>query len=114
MTADDIPGENIVSLIKDDQPVLVPSAARSATTPSRWRSSPPPDRETLRAAEARVTLRTEPLPPVFDPLESDHEFAHYEIARGDIEARLRRGRAGHRGRRTGSATRSSCTSRTTR
>ena len=53
VTAADIPGENQVSAIKEDQPVLVPSAARSATTPSRWPSWPRPDRETIRRLRAR-------------------------------------------------------------
>ena len=35
-----------------------------------------------------MTIRTEPLAPVFDPLESDHVFAHYEIDAGDVEAGL--------------------------
>jgi hypothetical protein len=41
VTADDIPGPNIVSLIDDDQPILVRSVARSSITPSRSSSSPP-------------------------------------------------------------------------
>ena len=44
------------------------------------------DRETLRAARARVTVRTEKLEAVFDPVASDHVFAHYEIDAGDIDA----------------------------
>ena len=44
------------------------SAARSATTPSRVALVAAPDRATLREARRRVRLRTEPLPPVLDPL----------------------------------------------
>src|SRR5262249_28873408 len=44
------------------------------------------DRETLRHARAAVRIRTTALPPVFDPLESDHVFGHYEIASGDLGA----------------------------
>ncbi|MEZ4595670.1 MAG: molybdopterin cofactor-binding domain-containing protein [Chloroflexota bacterium] len=46
------------------------------------------DRETLRAAKRAVRLRTQPLPAVFDPLESDHEFACYEVGRGDVDAAM--------------------------
>ena len=46
-----------------------------------------PDRATLRAARHAVTVRTETLPAVFDPLEaSDHVFAAYELAVGDPDA----------------------------
>ena len=33
-----------------------------------------------------MTVRTETLTPVFDPLASEHVFAHYEIDAGDIDA----------------------------
>src|SRR4029077_15195759 len=45
-----------------------------------------PDRSMLRAARAALHPRTEPLPAVFDPLESDHAFAAYELASGDPDA----------------------------
>jgi CO/xanthine dehydrogenase Mo-binding subunit len=35
-----------------------------------------------------VSLRTERLPAVFDPLRSDLEFAHFDLAKGDVEAAL--------------------------
>jgi CO/xanthine dehydrogenase Mo-binding subunit len=42
-----------------------------------------PDKATLREARRRIRPRTEPLPPVFDPLVSEQQFAAYEITRGD-------------------------------
>ncbi|HEV7810267.1 MAG TPA: molybdopterin cofactor-binding domain-containing protein, partial [Candidatus Limnocylindrales bacterium] len=86
VTADDIPGENIVSLISDDQPVLVPVGAEIQHHAEPLVLLAAADRETLRRARRGVTIRTTPLPPVFDPVASDHVFAHYEIASGDLDA----------------------------
>ncbi len=85
VTAADIPGDNIVSLISDDQPVLVPIGGEIQHHAEPLLLLAAADRETLRAARRRVTVRTEPLPPVFDPLVSEHVFAHYEIAAGDLD-----------------------------
>jgi CO/xanthine dehydrogenase Mo-binding subunit len=84
LTAQDIPGDNIVSLIADDQPVLVEELIRHQAEPVALLAAP--DRETLREAKRRVRLRTEPLPPVFDPLLSTQEFAHFRLEKGDAEA----------------------------
>ena len=48
------------------------------------------DRDTLRAARRRVTLRIERLDTVFDPEHSTREFAHYTIGRGDVDAAMKR------------------------
>jgi CO/xanthine dehydrogenase Mo-binding subunit len=84
MTARDVPGDNIVSLISDDQPVLADDMIRHHAEPVALIAAP--DRETLRAAKGRIRLRTEPLPPVFDPLLSTQEFAHFRLEKGDAEA----------------------------
>jgi CO/xanthine dehydrogenase Mo-binding subunit len=86
VTADAIPGDNIVSLISDDQPVLVPTGGEIQHHAEPLALIAAPDRATLRAAKAAVKPRTEPLEPVFDPVVSEHVFAHYEIATGDLEA----------------------------
>ncbi|HVL53875.1 MAG TPA: xanthine dehydrogenase family protein molybdopterin-binding subunit [Vitreimonas sp.] len=85
VTAADIPGDNIVSLISDDQPVLVPVGGEIQHHAEPLALLAAADRSTLRAARQAVHVRTEALPAVFDPLESDHVFAHYEIATGDLE-----------------------------
>jgi CO/xanthine dehydrogenase Mo-binding subunit len=89
VTAADIPGPNVVSLIKDDQPVLVPvdGEIRHVAEPVCLLAAP--DRDLLRAAKRRVALRTEPLPPVFDPLRATTSFAEYRFGRGDVEAAMR-------------------------
>src|SRR3954453_7094520 len=84
LTADDIPGDNLVSLIADDQPVLVKDEIRHHAEPIALLAAP--DRDTLRAAKEHIRVRTEPLPAVFDPLESRQEFAHFALAKGDIDA----------------------------
>jgi len=86
LTAADLPGENVVSLIKDDQPILVADEIRHQAEPVALLAAP--DRETLREAKQRIHLRTADLPAVFDPLEATQEFAHFALAKGDVEAGL--------------------------
>jgi CO/xanthine dehydrogenase Mo-binding subunit len=83
VTADDIPGENIVSLIDDDQPVLVSVGAEIRHQAEACALIAAPDRATLHEARRHVRLRTERLPAVFDPLKSEQEFAQYTVSRGD-------------------------------
>ena len=83
VTAADIPGDNIVSLISDDQPVLVPEGGEIMHVAEPLALLAAPDRATLREAKRRLTPVTEPLAAVFDPEASEHVFAHYEVRRGD-------------------------------
>ena len=86
LTAKDIPGQNVVSLIADDQPALADGEIRHHAEPIAVIAAP--DKATLREARKRIKTRTEPLPPVFDPLASKQVFAHYEVARGDDGAAM--------------------------
>jgi xanthine dehydrogenase molybdopterin-binding subunit B len=86
VTAADIPGENVIASIQSDQPVLVSDEIRHHAEPVALIAAP--DRGILRAAKRAVRLRTEPLPAVFDPVESDHEFAHYEVGIGDVDTAM--------------------------
>jgi CO/xanthine dehydrogenase Mo-binding subunit len=88
VTAADIPGENIVSLISDDQPVLVPIGGEIRHQAEPLVLLAAADREALRHARGGVRIRSTPLTPVFDPVASDHVFAHYEIGSGDVDAAL--------------------------
>ena len=81
MTAADIPGDNIVSSLKDDMPALVADTIRHHAEAVALVAAP--DKATLREAKKRISLRTERLEPVFDPLESEQQFATYQIDRGD-------------------------------
>jgi CO/xanthine dehydrogenase Mo-binding subunit len=88
VTADDIPGRNVVASIAADQPILVPVGGEIRHQAEPVALLAAPDRETLREARRRIVLRTEPLPPVFDPLASETVFAHFELGRGDVDAGL--------------------------
>jgi CO/xanthine dehydrogenase Mo-binding subunit len=88
VTAEEIPGENVVSLIDDDQPVLVPLGGEIRHQAEPVALIAAADRGTLREARRHVSVRTERLAPVFDPLLSDHEFAHYVVERGDTGAAM--------------------------
>ena len=88
VTADEIPGENVVSLIDSDQPVLVPVGGEIRHQAEACALLAAPDPATLRAARRHVRLRTERLPATFDPLTSDREFAHYTLESGDAAAAM--------------------------
>jgi CO/xanthine dehydrogenase Mo-binding subunit len=86
VTAADIPGENIVSGIQDDQPVLVPVGGEIRHHAEPIALLAAPDKQLLRRMKAGIRIVTESLKPVFDPEASDHVFAHYEIEEGDLQA----------------------------
>jgi len=89
VTAADIPGENIVASIKADQPVLVPIGGEVQHHAEPLVLVAAQDRETLRAAREALKPIVDKLPPVLDPLDSNHVFAHYDIAKGDVGAGLK-------------------------
>jgi CO/xanthine dehydrogenase Mo-binding subunit len=86
VTAADIPGDNVVSLIRDDQPILVPIDGEIRHQAEALCLIAAADRETLRAAKRHLKVRTQRLPAVFDPLESTEEFSHLEVGQGDLDA----------------------------
>lgn len=86
VTAADIPGENIVSSIRSDQPALAHAEIRHHAEPIALLAAP--DRATLRAARRALRVRLEPLEPVLDPERSEQQFAAYQVARGDVESAL--------------------------
>ncbi len=83
VTAADIPGENIVSSIENDQPILVPIGGEIQHHAEPLALIAAPDRTTLREARGRARPRTTKLQGVFDPQTSDHVFASYTIEAGD-------------------------------
>ena len=84
-TAADIPGDNIVSSIESDQPILVPVGGEIQHHAEALALLAAPDRVTLRAARRHLRIRTDPLPAVFDPLVSEDVFARYAIVSGDVD-----------------------------
>jgi len=93
-TAADIPGENVVALMTDDQPVLAVDELRHVTEPVALVVAPTRDRA-LEAA-GHVEVLYEALPALFDPeksrANSDHQifgndnvFSHIIMAHGDAD-----------------------------
>jgi CO/xanthine dehydrogenase Mo-binding subunit len=88
VTAADIPGENVVSSIKNDQPILVPIGGEIQHHAEPLALLAAPDRATLREARRRAHPMTSRLPAVFDPEASEHTFATYAIETGEVDAAL--------------------------
>ena len=90
----DIPGENVVALIEDDQPLLAASEIRHAEEPILLLAHENPER--AEAAMRAVRVDVEPLEPMLTVDQAlarksllygdDNIFKHIEIARGDLAA----------------------------
>src|SRR5216684_2397868 len=86
VTADDIPGDNVVQLIRDDQPVLA-----SCDGEVRHREEPilllaAPNRELLEEATGHIRIEYEPQSPVFDVTKATEVYTTIEITKGDVAA----------------------------
>src|SRR3989441_8273556 len=86
VTADDIPGDNVVQLIRDDQPVL---ASRDGEV--RHREEPilllaAPDRELLEEAAGHIRIEYQPQSPVFEVTKATEVYSTIEITKGDVAA----------------------------
>jgi CO/xanthine dehydrogenase Mo-binding subunit len=81
----DIPGQNLVALIADDQPCLVEQEVRHCAEPILLLAHADPDR--LR--QARVEIECDELPAVLDPLSSPTCFKSIAIDKGDLDAGFR-------------------------
>jgi CO/xanthine dehydrogenase Mo-binding subunit len=77
----DIPGQNVVSLIADDQPCLVEREVRHCAEPVLLLAHE--DREVLLAATIDITY--EETTPVFDPLASPQVLKELLIEKGNLE-----------------------------
>jgi CO/xanthine dehydrogenase Mo-binding subunit len=97
VTADDIPGTNVVALIVDDQPYLARETVNHPEEPVVLLAHH--DRYLLEEARRRVRVVVEPLPPVFTIEESldrreviwgtDNVFKTYLVQRGDVDSAFR-------------------------
>ena len=86
VTADDIPGENVVQLIRDDQPVLAP-----ANGEIRHREEPilllaAADRATLDEAARHVRIEYDLETPVYELEQATQVFSTVDITKGDVAA----------------------------
>jgi CO/xanthine dehydrogenase Mo-binding subunit len=68
VTADDVPGENVVHVIYDDQPALANGVVRYVGEPIALLAAE--DRTSAREAAAGVKIEYEEIPAVFDPIEA--------------------------------------------
>ena len=84
VTADDIPGDNVVTLIVDDQPVLAHDTINHATEPVALIACA--DRARLHDALGHVTLDIEPLEPVYDIKKSEVVMCDLSLGKGDVDA----------------------------
>jgi CO/xanthine dehydrogenase Mo-binding subunit len=84
VTADDIPGENVVHLIRDDQPVLARHEIRHREEPILLVAAP--DRATLHQAERhiRVEYDRSSSPPVLSLEDATETYTTIEITKGDV------------------------------
>ena len=86
VTADDIPGDNVVQLIRDDQPVLarLDGEVRHREEPILLLAAP--DRQLLDEAAGHVAIAYEPHLPVFEVTKATEVYSTIEIAKGDVAA----------------------------
>ena len=94
VTADDIPGRNVVALILDDQPYLASDRINHAEEPIVLLAHP--DKQLLEEARRLVRFEIEPLDPVLDMDAAlsgdrviwgpDNIFKSYLVGRGDVDA----------------------------
>lgn len=99
LTANDVPGENVVHVIFDDQPALAPVVVRYVGEPVALVVAK--TRRVARAAAELVRVTVEPLPHVSDPLaalapgapevaapgfsEAGNVFQRMVLSRGDVD-----------------------------
>ncbi|HKB16752.1 MAG TPA: xanthine dehydrogenase family protein, partial [Planctomycetota bacterium] len=96
--ASDIPGENVVALIEDDQPALAGGVIRHVAEALALVAAPSP--EEAESAARAVEAVEEALPAVFTPEEAlegkvrlhgeDNVFKRIEVRKGDVEAAFAR------------------------
>jgi len=84
VTADDIPGDNVVQLIRDDQPVLAPKGGEI-----RHREEPilllaAADRDTLEEATSHIRIEYDTAEPVFALDQATDVFSTVEITKGEV------------------------------
>ena len=87
VTARDIPGDNVVQLIRDDQPALATDEIRHREEPILLIAAP--DRETLAVAQRAIRIEYETLEPVFDIDAATETYSTIEIVKGDVDGALR-------------------------
>ena len=86
VTAADIPGDNVVTLIRDDQPALAEREIRHREEPLVLIAAP--NRDTLDLAVQHLRAECDELAPVLDLQSATDELAHLTIEKGDVDRAL--------------------------
>ena len=87
VTADDIPGDNVVHLIRDDQPVLARQGGEIRHKEEPILLLAAADRSILEEAAEHIRIEYVPAEPVFDPAQASEVYTTIEIRKGDdVEA----------------------------
>ena len=89
VSADDIPGENVVQLIRDDQPVLAPNGGEIRHKEEPILLLAAPDRATLEDAASHIHIEYELATPVSDIGSATEVFSTVDIAKGDVASAQR-------------------------
>ena len=89
VTADDIPGDNVVQLIRDDQPVLAPKGGEIRHKEEPILLLAAPDRATLEEAASHIHIEYELATPVSDIGSATLVFSTVDIAKGDVTSAQR-------------------------
>jgi CO/xanthine dehydrogenase Mo-binding subunit len=82
VTADDIPGDNVVQLIRDDQPVLARTEIRHKEEPILLLAAA--DRGTLEEAASHIGIEYETAAPVYAIEAATEVFSTVEIRKGEV------------------------------
>jgi CO/xanthine dehydrogenase Mo-binding subunit len=83
VTAKDIPGQNVVALIVEDQPYLAEEFFQHAEEPILLLAHP--DRYLLEEARRNVSIDLDPLPAVLTMEESHQTFKSFLMQKGDVD-----------------------------
>ena len=84
VTADDIPGDNVVQLIRDDQPVLAQKGGEIRHKEEPILLLAAPDRATLDQAASHIRIEYELATPVSDIGSATLVFSTVEITKGEV------------------------------
>jgi len=84
VTADDIPGENVVHLIRDDQPVLAREGGEVRHKEEPILLLAAADRVTLDEAARHIRIEYDSAKPVFELDEATEVYSTIEISKGEV------------------------------
>ena len=82
VTADDIPGDNVVQLIRDDQPVLAPKGGEIRHKEEPILLLAAADRDTLEEATSHIRIEYDTAEPVYALDQATDVFSTVEIRKG--------------------------------